>query len=101
MSESFANRARAVDRYLVAALVLAAMCAFYGIWWGWAESWNPDEMAFKSLFTLRPFEPADFLKPPFHTYVNFFLSVVPFKLVEQATRLVTGNQYNFAVERLW
>jgi hypothetical protein len=101
MFDRFADRVRALDRYLIGALLLAALCALYGIWWGWAESWNPDEMAFRSLFARRPFEPVDFLKPPFHTYVNFFLSVVPFKLAEQIARFVTGSDHSLAIERLW
>jgi hypothetical protein len=49
---------------------------------GWVEYWNPDLMALRGLVRQgRGFlELAGFLKPPFHTYLNFFLSVVSFKI---------------------
>ena len=40
---------------------------------------HPDQMAFHSLFKpgLAPLNPGWFEKPPFHTYFNYFLSVLP------------------------
>jgi len=91
------------DRYLLLALALAVALAVHGIWWGWVEDWNPDSMALRHLLTDRRhlLEPAEFLKPPFHTYLNFFLVVLPLKLLERLTQLVTGRPQDFAVGILY
>ncbi len=74
-------------RLAKAALVLAAVLSVYGMWWGWGESWNPDEMAFRDVFYEGHFlEPADYKKPPFHTYTNFVLSFGPFKLAQRIAK---------------
>jgi hypothetical protein len=86
---------------VLVSLALATLFSFYGLWWGWRESFNPDEMAFRNVFAPRFLEPEDFQKPPFHTYLNFFLSVVPFKLAELAGKFITGHTLNFGAERLW
>jgi Dolichyl-phosphate-mannose-protein mannosyltransferase len=76
---------------VTAALILAAFLSAYGIWWGWGESWNPDEMAFRGVFAEGRFlEPGDYKKPPFHTYTNLVLSVGPFKLAQRAAKVLTG-----------
>jgi len=69
-----------MDRALIIALLLALAFSLHGIHWGSVEEWNPDQMAFKTLFHQGelPLNPKEFLKPPFHTYFNFFLSTVPF-----------------------
>ncbi len=72
MFKSLDRRIAPFDKYIVFALVLGAAFSIYGLWWGWVESWNPDEMAFRSLFAHRFFEPDGFQKPPFHTYVNSY-----------------------------
>jgi hypothetical protein len=64
-----------IDRALLVALALAFAFTLQGIDWGRVECWNPDEMALRSLFKKGrpPFEPATFTKPPFHTYLNYFI----------------------------
>ena len=86
------------DRHLALALAVGAALVVNGIWWGWVEEWNPDEMALRSLLAPgRGFlEPGEFLKPPFHTYLNFFLSVLPIKIVERLTEVATGRAQDFA-----
>ncbi len=66
---------RSIDRALLLALLLAFAFTLQGIDWGRVECWNPDEMALRSLFKKNkpPFEPATFTKPPFHTYLNYFV----------------------------
>jgi 4-amino-4-deoxy-L-arabinose transferase-like glycosyltransferase len=63
------------DRLLRLSLLLALLFCAYGIHWGVAESWNPDQMVRRNLFDQGrpPFHPPDFLKPPFHTYLSFVL----------------------------
>ncbi len=77
------------------AVILAAVLVAYGIWWGWGESWNPDEMAFRYIFNGgRLLEPSDYKKPPFHTYTNFLLSVGPFNALQLAGKAITGQKWN-------
>jgi len=73
-----------VDRWLLAALALAAAFTLQGINWGRVECWNADEMALRPLFHKGkpPFEPSTFTKPPFDTYVNFVLVVAPVHVLE-------------------
>lgn len=70
---------RQVDKILTVALFLGLISCLYGIHWGRVEPWNPDQMAFISLFSKDklPLNPGWFHKPPFYTYTVFFLSVVP------------------------
>lgn len=85
------------DRYLILALAVGAALVLNGIWWGWVEDWNPNQMVFRGLIGVegRGFlEPEDFLKPPFHTYLNFFLSVLPIKLAERLIEFLTGRHQN-------
>jgi 4-amino-4-deoxy-L-arabinose transferase-like glycosyltransferase len=90
------------DPLLALALLLGASLSAYGLWWGWVESWSADEMAFRSVFWHGHFlEPADFAKPPFHTYVNFALSVVPLKAIESIGKLLTGTDWNLKPAMLW
>src|SRR5262249_16636564 len=92
----------AADRYLILALALGAGLVINGIWWGWVECWNPDQMALRDLFGRSGFlEPRDFLKPPFHTYLNFFLSVLPMKFAERLIEFLSGTHLNFAPIVLW
>ena len=41
-------------------VVLTALLCAVGIWWGWTEIWNPDQMTFKDLFREGhlPFSPS-------------------------------------------
>ena len=63
-----------VDPLLAAALSLAFLLCLQGITWGRVECWNPDQMALRSLRALRP---GDYMKPPFHTYLNHAFVVWP------------------------
>lgn len=62
---------------------------------------HPDQMAFQPLFNpdLAPLNPGWFEKPPFHTYFNYFLSVLP---IEQlAGALGVADEVALAWQRLW
>ena len=61
----FWQRASSIDRFLLLALVAGAAFTLNGIWWGWVECWNPDQMALRSLIRQgRGFlEPAEFAHP--------------------------------------
>lgn len=80
---------RKLDKVLLIALLLGLVFCLYGLHWGWVECWNSDQMAFKNLFSKGklPFQPEDFQKPPFHTYFNFFLSVIPVKIIDKILNL--------------
>lgn len=64
------------DKVLLAALLVCFALSLYGIT---VKYNNPDQMAFQPLFVegKAPFNPGWFDKPPFHTYFNYFLSVLP------------------------
>src|SRR5438552_3762763 len=76
VSESAAQlrKIQRVDPLLAAALSLAFLFCLQGITWGRVECWNPDQMALRSLRALRP---GDYMKPPFHTYLNHVFVVWP------------------------
>jgi len=63
-----------LDPLLVAALSLAFLFCLQGITWGRVEDWNRSQIALHSLRALRP---GDYLKPPFHTYLNHVFVVWP------------------------
>jgi 4-amino-4-deoxy-L-arabinose transferase-like glycosyltransferase len=65
-----------IDKILLAALLICFALSLYGIT---VKYNNPDQMAFQPLFLegKLPFNPGWFDKPPFHTYFNYFLSVLP------------------------
>ena len=64
-----------IDRVLLVSLFLTLAFSLEGINWGRDECWNPDQIALRSLFRKNkpPFEPSTFTKPPFHTYLTYFL----------------------------
>jgi Dolichyl-phosphate-mannose-protein mannosyltransferase len=62
------------DPLLIAALSLALVFCLHGITWGRVEDWNRSQIAMRGLRALRP---ADYMKPPFHTYLNHVLVVWP------------------------
>ncbi|PYK05604.1 MAG: hypothetical protein DME67_04775, partial [Verrucomicrobia bacterium] len=63
-----------IDPLLVAALSLAFLFCLQGITWGRVECWNRSQIALRGLRALRP---SDYMKPPFHTYLNHLLVVWP------------------------
>jgi hypothetical protein len=63
-----------IDPLLVAALLLAFLFCLQGITWGRVEDWNRSSIAMRGLRALRP---ADYMKPPFHTYFNHVLVIWP------------------------
>lgn len=69
------------DKILWLSMVLGLLACAYGMHWGVAESWNPDQMVHRNLFDndLPPFRPINYLKPPFHTYVSFALVRAPLR----------------------
>lgn len=62
---------------------------------------HPDQMAFHPLFKagLAPFNPGWFEKPPFHTYFNYFLSVLP--IGQLADALGVADEVASAWQSLW
>jgi hypothetical protein len=76
LSES-AEQSRKIQRLdplLVAALSLAFLFCLQGITWGRVECWNRSQIALRGLRALRP---SDYMKPPFHTFLNHVLVVWP------------------------
>jgi hypothetical protein len=67
-----------IDPLLVAALSLAFLFCLQGITWGRVECWNRSQIAMRGLRALRP---SDYMKPPFHTYVNHVFVVCPITAV--------------------
>jgi Dolichyl-phosphate-mannose-protein mannosyltransferase len=78
---------KSLDRVLALSLLLGFFLSLHGITWGRVKCMNPDRIAFIDLFRddRAPFNPGWFLKPPFHAYFNYVLSVKP---VEQLTDLI-------------
>jgi hypothetical protein len=72
------RKIRRVDPLLIAALSLAFLFCLHGITWGRVECWNRSAIAMRGLRALRP---ADYMKPPFHTYLNHVLVVWPIDAV--------------------
>jgi hypothetical protein len=68
------RKTQRVDPLLMAALWLAFLFCLHGITWGRVEDWNRSSIAMRALHALRP---ADYMKPPFHTYFNHVLVVWP------------------------
>ncbi len=76
LSES-AEQSRKIQRLdplLVAALSLAFLFCLQGITWGRVECWNRSQIALRGLRALRP---GNYMKPPFHTYLNHVFVVWP------------------------
>jgi len=71
---------------LVGALSLAFLFCLHGITWGRVECWNPDQMALRGLRALRP---ANYMKPPFHTYLNHAFVVWPVTAVLKIAQVPT------------
>ncbi len=76
LSES-AEQSRKIQRLdplLIAALALAFLFCLQGITWGRVECWNRSQIALQSLRALRP---GNYMKPPFHIYLNHVFVVWP------------------------
>jgi Dolichyl-phosphate-mannose-protein mannosyltransferase len=71
------------DKILLVSLLLCFVLSLYGIT---VKYNNPDQMAFQPLFLpgKLPFNPGWFDKPPFHTYFNYFFSVLPISSLSKA-----------------
>ena len=74
---------------LIASVLMGFIFCIHGIEWGTVETWHPDQMAVGKLIhdgriTLAP---ENFLKPPFHTYFNFFFSSLPIHAIGNAFEL--------------
>jgi Dolichyl-phosphate-mannose-protein mannosyltransferase len=80
------KRIRGIDPLLVGALSLAFLFCLQGITWGRVECWNPDQMALRGLRALRP---ANYMKPPFHTYLNHAFVVWPVTAVLKIAQVPT------------
>jgi len=76
------RRIQRVDPLLIAALSLAFIFCLHGITWGRVEDWNRSSIAMRGLRALRP---ADYMKPPFHTYFNHVFVVWPIDAVMKIT----------------
>jgi hypothetical protein len=81
------------DRHLGLALVFLLVfgLSLRGIT---AATTHPDQMALLPLFKtgLQPFNPGWFEKPPFHTYTNYFLAVLPASGIASALDLSTADR---------
>ena len=91
-----------VDPLLVAALSLAFLFCLHGITWGRVEDWNRSQIAMRGLRALRP---ADYMKPPFHTYFNHVFVVWPIDAVMKIAhvpkeRMKTANPAKLIGSRL-
>ncbi|MEY2531009.1 MAG: hypothetical protein QOI96_1094 [Verrucomicrobiota bacterium] len=82
---------RRLDPVLAIALMLALVFSLYGIQWGRVECWNPDQMALRGLHGLKP---GNYGKPPFHTYLNYFLVLKPIVHGQYLTKRLTGQEIN-------
>lgn len=93
MTKNWRARFLEIDRALLLALIVAFAFCLHGIHWGRVEDWNPDEMALRGLsWKLKPHE---FLKPPFHTFLNHVLVVWPLSLAEFNAKIMTKRPQNF------
>jgi dolichyl-phosphate-mannose-protein mannosyltransferase len=90
------------DPLLIAALLLTFLFCLQGIKWGRVECWNRSQIAMRGLRALRP---SDYMKPPFHTYLNHVLVVWPItgvmKIAQVPTeRMKTSNSAKLIGSRL-
>jgi 4-amino-4-deoxy-L-arabinose transferase-like glycosyltransferase len=86
------------DKILLVALLISFSLSLYGIT---VKYNNPDQMAFLPLFLKGklPFNPGWFDKPPFHTYLNYFLSVLPVSVLSK--NLAFSPQTEEIVKIVW
>ena len=88
MSESTeqSTKIQRLDPLLIAALSLAFLFCLRGITWGRVECWNRSQIALHSLRALRP---GDYMKPPFHAYLNHVFVVWPITAALKVTQVPT------------
>ena len=99
MNSAFTNwNKEAIRRFLQGpwpVVCVTALLSSLGMWWSWAETWHPDQMAFMDIFRKgsTPFSPPHFFRPALLTYLNFFVSVAPVKLFEVTLEWMTQEEY--------
>lgn len=83
------KKSQKIDKLLIFIILISFFFSVQGINWGQTESWNPDQMAFRKLFHKGEllFNPKYFLKPPFHSYFNYFLSILPVQKISKILEL--------------
>lgn len=88
-----------LDLILILTLFLALVLCLHGIKWGRVESWNPDNMVYQTDFTEEgSYQPGSFQKPPFHTYLSYFLVRIPAR--SMSGRLGLPDHVHFSLELL-
>lgn len=67
------------DKWLIVALLIGLGLGLQGFTWGRYDCLNADRMAFSGIFPKGgpAFRPSGYLKPPFYTYLNYFLARAP------------------------
>ena len=91
---------RRLDPILNLALILALVFSLYGIQWGRVECWNRDQMALRGLHGFLRLRPSNYLKPPFHTFLNHVLISRPIDHAEYLTKWLSGRRVNLNEARL-
>ncbi len=96
--QSIKTRIFTLDRFLIIALIIGFLLCVHGLAWKYQ---HPDQMALRPLFIQGrlPFNPGWFHKPPFHTYFNYFLSVLPITFMGKIINL-QANQVE-EIKFLW
>jgi hypothetical protein len=91
---------RRLDPILNIALTLALVFSLYGIQWGRVECWNRDQMALRGLHGFLRLRPSNYLKPPFHTFLNHALILRSIDHAEYLTKWLSGRTVNLNEARL-
>lgn len=100
--KNFKARMAHIDPFFMGAIAIALIFSFHGFHWGWAESWNPDQMLYHDvLFQAWPLEPEDFLKPPFQTYFYLVLARIPFGILGVLFNILGIDTNLRMAELLW
>ena len=83
------------------ALLLGLALGLQGFAWGRYDCLNADRMAFRGIFPKDgpAFQPSDYLKPPFYTYLNHFLARVPADRITGAFLFWMQPHERFALNR--
>src|SRR5450432_2074998 len=95
--QAWRRLARKVDPWLAAVLIAASLFCLRGIGWGRVEDWNRDQMALRDLDGMRP---TFFQKPPFDTYLNHLLVLIPVHAAETVTERITRTKQKWNDVRL-